>query len=223
MTSRDEARRVRAHINTLCSLRETEAIRDKCVARADRSFDLHTASTRRRALDARCTALRRKLDATTRPTRDAALCAELARRFDRGEYAVYGATSRYGTDAHPVCGVAQIAPRWYVPTDRVRTLADMRACLRHVEARSPTWRATQLKATPRAAVPAFVSTSARVAPLQNLPAWQSARVTLVACALRPHTPRAALDAWIRALDVHAPYAEALHALREDLRTKKLSS
>ena len=73
-------------------------------------------------------------------------------------------------------------------------------------------------------MPRAISADDVHATLQNLPTWQSARLTLLACALAngrgDGTPSArALEGWARALGVHAAYLPAMRALRRKLAAR----
>ena len=200
----DSRRRVRETIAAMCELRESQSALERCVARADRSFDDNVRE--RRALERQCATLRGKLDALERPARDAAKLRAVARA---------AAPLVYDPSLKRVDGIAEVFPGWYASVARVRSLADAKRCLATLDARSPKWRATQLKAVPKLAVPPCVSASERLLPLQNLPAWQSARVTLLACVLANSTKRPAparVRQLAQSLGVHEKYVDPLQSL-----------
>lgn len=195
---------VRETIAAMCELRESQSALERCVGRADRSFDDNVRE--RRALERQCAILRGKLDALERPARNAAKLRAVARA---AAPLVYDPSLKRGVD-----GVAEVFPGWYASVARVRSLADAKRCLATLDARSAKWRAMQLKAVPKLAVPPCVSASERLLPLQNLPAWQSARVTLLACVIansKKPTP-ARVRQLAQSLGVHEKYVGPLQSL-----------
>ena len=211
MDERRKRRRVRGAIDTLCELREVEAESRKCVSRADRSTNMAPALRRGEALRRRSGALGRALEELLAPEEGKGeLRAKVERGFDRGRVA----TRVEGPDVEAE-GVAVLAPGWRVATSRVRTWADADRVLRYVESR-PGWE--PVAASPHPAVPRFVKASQSCAALQNLPTWQSARITLAACVLsHGATGARELAAWMRKVKVHQPYAEALRMLHKGMR------
>lgn len=208
---RSTARRVRGVIAALCDLRESQAEAKKCASRADRSLDLATACKRRRHLERRCEVLRRKLQALEAPCAVPHTRKETERRFDEGKLAV-------AADSPECKGVATLGFRWRTAASRIVDLATVLRVLHYLE-RQPGWRRKQLACSVYPAVPRFVSTCSSHATLQNLPAWQSARITLLACAM---SNRAAADRsvsahelrrWVRAAGIHEAYHAGLEALR----------
>ena len=210
MDERRKRRRVRGAIDTLCELREVEAESRKCVSRADRSTNMAPALRRGEALRRRSGALGRALEELLAPEGgEAELRAKVERGFDRGRVAM----RVEGPDVEAE-GVAVLAPGWRVATSRVRTWADADRVLRYVESR-PGWE--PVAASPHPAVPRFVKASQSCAALQNLPTWQSARITLAACVLsHGATGAREMAAWMRKVKVHQPYAEALRMLHKGM-------
>lgn len=212
----------RSEIDTLCALREAEAASTKCASRADRSLNLGQANARLRALDARCESLRRQLQTVRAPPSGGASRRFVESRFDRGQLAVPAAAMPRTSHAETV-GVARVFPGWYTAASRVRDLSTMRRVLEYVRARHrpSEWNAMQVRANPHLAVPRFISTKDEHMTLQNLPAWQSARLTLLACAMhnrRSGITAAGLERWLRALGVHSVYAPKVRELRCSLRS-----
>ena len=199
---------VRRTIDTLCELREAQAAAARCTARADRSRDLAAAYRRRDALDRTCRGLEARLEVLRRPATDPRLRRAVERDFDAGRLAT---RSRSRTE---VRGVAILAPGWRLAASRITNLRTMARVLAYLET-FPSWCQRQLQASPHPAVPWFVSTHESLAPLQNLPAWQSARITLVACAIwnKSRTVKE-LQRWIRSLGIHRTYLPLLLQLLE---------
>lgn len=213
---------VRRTIKTMCDLRETEAEAAKCISRADRRLDLRFGQQREMELRRRCHALRKKLATLEAPRKVPRLRDEIEGRFRRGMLLTPRTALRpehRRTD--DVDGVASIADGWYVPVAQIDGLRTIKEVLSYLERKKRNWRTAQLSANPLPSVPRCVSTSDHYATLQNLPAWQSARICLVASALsnRSVSDRE-LSRWFRELDVHEAYTGKLRDLRTEMVHKR---
>ena len=214
--------RVRRTLSTLCELRETEARSAACLAKADRALDLTPARARAAVLRRRCETLARRLKTLEAPRCRRNVRDAIEAGFDAGRLASRN-TRRADADitTDEVRGVAVLAPGWRVAASRIDDLPAIERVLAYLE-RRPTWRRIRLTTSPHPAVPRFVATGEAYARLQNLPVWQSSRLTLVACALarraQAKTPVGAreLSSWVRTLGVHDAYVPALRALRSEL-------
>lgn len=206
-----ERTRVRRTIATLCDLREAQAEARRCTSKADRSLDLKAAYSKRDALLRRCDALTRRLEQIDVPQASTGLRRTVERNFTNGRLAT-------PTEADEAQGIAVLGPGWRTAANKIAGLETIQRVLRYLE-QSPKWRRGQLDTSPHPAIPRSVCGAHQVATLQNLPAWQSARLTLVACALanrrrgrRPVTA-AELTAWVRSLGIHSAYVPTLRSLR----------
>lgn len=208
-----ERMRVRRTISTLCALREAQDASRRCDAKADHTMDLVATHRQRQAMLRKCDSLAQRLARLEAPRRATRLRRHVEDEFDAGRLVT--------ASAEEVQGVAIIAPGMCTAASRVSDLQSMLKVLRYLESR-PRWKQMALRASPHPAVPRFVSVHHRFATLQNLPSWQSARITLVACALatRAHARRCVgpseLEKWFRALNVYELYVPTLRTLRSEV-------
>lgn len=203
--------RVRSTIQTLCDLRETEYEAKKCIERADRHRDLAPAYARSKILGEKCDTLTDRLQRLEAPRPSRAVCEKCERSFDRGRLA-----TRCDAD-DDVAGVVMLGHGWSTATSRIRDFEDVQRVLTYLQKR-PTWNAKELKASPHCAIPrSFGSDFVR---LQNLPAWQAARLALLACAIDNRAKRGVpvsgreMNRWIREAHVNRSYAPSLRELRK---------
>lgn len=239
--------RVRRTISTLCALREAQAESRRCILRADRSLDLQKAYTRRDAIVRRCEQLSRRLRTLeTQPSSRASKGVRTAveRNFDAGRLATActppACTTRLSKRlakskrepppdvennvADDVHGVAVVAPGWRVAASRITDLKTIQRVLLFME-HIPNWKQIRFVTSPHPAIPRFISTHDSHATLQNLPTWQSTRLTLIACALanRQLNKRSVttleLERWFHSLDVHETYRPGVRSLLSLLKVK----
>ena len=199
-----QKQRVRQTIATLCELREAEADTLKCERKADRSLNLQAALRQRDSGRRKCSVLSQRLAALERPPSAAARRRFVEGNFDAGVLAT-------PSDLEVQC-VAELGPAWCTAASRITHVDALRRVLAYLE-RRPAWRRHQLASSPHPAVPRFVSVDPGHATLQNLPAWQSARIALVACACARKRPSVAeLGRWAKTLGIHDAYVPALRSL-----------
>lgn len=210
MPRRTSCTKVRQTISTLCALRETEAETLRCARRAVRTLGASTALQQRDAGKKKCDVLLRRLHALERPPSSVRRRRDVERAFGAGALAVPGEEE---TD-----GVAVLGPGWCTAASRITDLETARRVIGYLE-RHRSWQRQQLKAWPQPAVPRFISTHhPSISTLQNLPAWQSARIALLACLAAQHQSRrrgvtpVQLQRWMRVMNVHDVYMPALRAL-----------
>lgn len=232
-TARGPRLHARKSIEALRQLREAEGELRRAVSRCDRTLDVDAADARRHALQERCDALTRQARDLEAPVARTSVRDRVARRFERGFYATRvrtlcpHATPRMAcTETAIDCaGVAVIGLGWCVPVAHVTSLEVVDRVLEYVRRHTTGYERAQLRPHAGMAVPASVGGAAlcdALDPLQNLPTWQSMRLTLIACCLRNRAR--ANDAMgaqelrreARRRGVHPKYLAPLEALRRSL-------
>lgn len=85
-----------------------------------------------------------------------------------------------GNAPHECAGIVRVFPGWYAASTCIRSPGDIQRVLQFIESRyEKAWfDQASLKAVPSTCIPTCLR-SARTALLQNLPAWQHARVSLM--------------------------------------------
>ena len=212
--------RVQGTLNALCDLREAEATSKKCEARADRSLDMVHSYKERDHLRLKCRNLTRRLHRLQMPFSCTKTLRNADNDFLQGRLAVTASP-----DKDEIKGLAVIAPGWRVVSQRIVDLTTIKKVLAYLEKRV-VWRRMKLKTSPHPAVPRFISTDDGHATLQNLPVWQSTRITLLSCAMhnraqggRAMTERE-LSRLVQDLDVSAAYHSPLESLRNILHAQR---
>lgn len=215
---RHRARRI---VDTLCDLREEQARTVRAERKAARALDMSGAIKQRDNCRRRCDVLSKRLVQLQRPTVCPHARKSAEARFDAGTLTWKATKADAGAE---VDGVVALGHGFQTSASRVVDMATALRVLSHLESKTA-WRRDQLRASPHLAVPRFVSTHPAAATLQNLPAWQTARVALLACvAARGEGARVTapvLRRWAARLGVAEAYVPALcHALTRANDSKK---
>lgn len=138
--------------------------------------------------------------------------------------------SRRGATAAATTGEAsefvQVTPHHVVPSCQIQTLTDALRVLTYIQRHYIGWTIAQFRADPRYAVPRIVGgfDDDTYAPLQNLPAWQASRISLLALLLKNTTQRTrravcprTFATWTQRLEVEPKYVPVLNTLRLKVR------
>lgn len=203
-------RRARDTIAAICELRENQWALERCIGTSDRTFNTDVYRSERRRLEQSCKNLFNKVARLQKPTCKHSVVRAVERNFDAGKPLTYDSKLRN------VEGIAEVFTNWFAPASRLRSINDVRKALAYLERHSRSYRDRSLKAVPHLAIPSFISNSESLAPLQNLPAWQSARLTLIACAISNARPSPSeIRRWCSSLDVIDKYVAYMQYLTRE--------
>ena len=235
-----DARRARAHntparqlIRALEKCRELEDMARRLRQRGGRSLDVRQAESALRDVEARARAAAAAVQRLDSPCEArVAQAAQALRRAWRSRPAMTRAQLARlrvplppGPAPHECAAVVRVVPGWYACGDCIRTPADVRRVLDYIATRydAPWAAVANTKVVPSMAIPACIRTP-ETATLQNLPAWQHARVALMSRWLvNTHARVPDVRKLARELGVLSLHAETLCRLSKQLRARPLAS